>query len=165
MPGVIHHYDNATLEVETERGKSPKYLMSLARHSVLWVSLHNDLETLFNRNQSEDINTTDTRRIETILKFAQIAFAHGQDVQDLAMSANIHTQIIKYIPHNPKLCYNALANLITRNPQARVVMAPVLDSEAINPYDLWTDLPTSALLFLRNSLAGCPSTGEHDTRW
>lgn len=155
-------YDDVTLSEETESGKSPTYAMEIARHPSIWFDLNNELEAWF-RDHSKDTGGSESARITIIIKFCQIAFAHGKDIQDLALSSRIHQQIVRSIPFAPRLAYNALSNLITKNPHAIVVLEDSLIKRTLSPLS-FVDVPCAALLFLRNSLA-LSKEADHVDRW
>lgn len=164
MSGQAVQYDDAFLLNEIENGKDVAYPMTVAGDAGTWLSLHHELSTYI----IEDVSSKayhKTDRMETIVKFCQISFAHGKHIQDLAIGARIHEDLLRYTHISAKLAYSALSNLVTRNlDSATIVLTEAAKLSDETKVNLNQDLPIPAILLLRNSLGSTKAIGDME-RW
>lgn len=165
MSEQMAQFDNAFLKTETENGRDRAYPMAVAADLALWSSFHNELSRCYSTQEVHDKSDLDLCRIELIVKFCQISFAHGEQIQNLATHAQIHKDLLWYTEINAKSAFNALSNLVTRNvDSAGIVLKQAAETlDALGP-NVSKDLPISAILLLRNSLSLKEKAG-HLERW
>lgn len=148
--------DTESLIQEYEVGrKDLGYAMPLARFTTTWKTIHQFLSS----TESSVINSSTHA---SIIRFAQVAFAHGSDIQALAVSHDIHLDLIEYLCIDADLAFKALSNLVTKNEQVIDIVWRHISSKSLEKS--LAVLPTSGLLFVRNSLFFMESEGQFD-RW
>lgn len=165
------------LEVEIQRGKSLQYDMPIARLDDTWLAVEQELKWYIDHldpptDSNAAMHVKD--RLAQLAKFSQISFAHGSDVQTLAVSFRIHHQLRRYISFDSDRAYSALSNLVTKNgdvvvevassvlrdkaPANLIVLISVIADNACHP-------PLASVLFLRNAIAACRSEDAQQIWW
>lgn len=166
MGSMEARYPETELLVEeTAKGRDPTYDVILAKEERTWTTLHAELGSLVVVVSRVSLGKAEEDRVETILRFCQICFAHGSSIQALAVSCGMHESISQSIPFLPRLAYNALSNLVTRNGETvETVLVAYARIEGGIVRSTETEEPVSSLLFFRNALAHT-SHPRHPVHW
>lgn len=156
--GRINH---VALAAETAAGRNLAYDMPAARDPAIWHIVQDELK----RSLAREDKMTRRGECGTLVEFCQVSFAHGSDVQLAAVAAGIHSSLAEYLSTDEDAAFKALSNLITKNTAViDSVQLTVLLRDNATKSRHNDSVPTSALLFLRNSLYFAHDENQID-RW
>ncbi|CCG81168.1 Putative uncharacterized protein [Taphrina deformans PYCC 5710] len=148
----LYVLDIDQLQRECKAGKYRSYPMKLSQREETW--------SVFREYLAETPPSPDSLHY-AIFHFAQISFAHGDEIQFLAMVYGIHFALLEYVPIDADLSFKALSNLMTMNEDVTDLVLPeVLESEEVRAVP--GRVPTYLLMLLRNGLHSTSSKGLSD---